>query len=476
MRVSKSCKSCKGAWEVSIAPIKKVKVTQQCVSLLPNDGGLVKRLPCTAMMDGDVNSPVVFEVPRNVTHAMPAFIYDIPGKPKTYKAMWLYLHPAHDDALHKRLHTFEVQCQPKPGGAWTTVLKVKAPKARKHRKSGAPMAHTGCAGGQCNAWVQYKFDTTTCSSQKWRLTKMNGEDPGKQIYVFELKFTTHQRSVSQCAKGKALTYTHEEAPCLPRRKPSRIQGYCVFNQRVKMDGAEHCFSDSPKGYPNWMKEMSKMPAPAALNSFACFKNDITQADWSGGKGTTMPVVKAPVAETYVEEIVFPLRGVGGSAFYYRMTSDKGAVYAGQKVVTSSTCSAVKKKALVKKFSPYPNTCRYLLGGCTYDSGVFPRCSRHGLRAMGSWTAKGQRHIQSHQSSQCCPFRHIYSPMQPVDVPKLRATTSLDIQFGEHMGMRGDGAGAYNFRAACLTAQGNLYLTWWYKPENKKDECRLPGLA
>lgn len=73
-------------------------------------------------------------------------------------------------------------------------------------------------------------------------------------------------------------------------------------------------------------------------------------------------------------------------------------------------------------------------------------------------------------AQCCPYRHMYTPTQPIDIPKLRGTTVLDWQVGENMPM--------GFKMACLTGQGKLAVTWWYKTTNANDECRVyvPGAS
>jgi hypothetical protein len=562
-------------WEITIAPKTKVTVSQACRALLPYSGGEIQRLPCTAIMDGDVNSPVVFKVPRKANYAKPAFVYSPPGtKPTTYKAMWLYLHPAHDDALHKRLHTFEVQCETKPG-TWKTVLKATKPKGRRHRTNGSQVAHDGCAGGKCKAWVQYKFDNTKCSSQKWRITKMNGEEPGKQIYIFEMHFATHLGSMRQCALHESLGYT-PASPCLPRRKPARVQGYCIFNQPIQLDGAEHCFNDNPKGYPKWLNTGLSRKEPlnsaAARNSIACLKNDITKADWSGKRGSSsIPITEAVVAETYTEEVVFPWvktpaspgRG-GADGFWFRLNTDKGELFSGRQPITSTMCAKTairdqrdykSAEKLVTNYSPYPNTCRYMEAvgsttrctnctpkgqrlpgyvtktcinptpqnlcpafkcGCAWPKfgRNYPECpckyptilpkKKCDPRRFHGW-GKGQApcfttkggHVNFPRHSccsrwnewpnagkefqaPCCPFRHLYTAVQPVDAQQLRGSTVLDFQIGESFGTTKDRhkrptgyrIGMYS---ACLAAQGRFVTTFWYKTTDPKAECtaRMP---
>jgi len=359
------------------------------------------------------------------------------------------------------------------------VLHVTAPKTRTLHE-GEDAAHDGCSGGICTPWVQFKFDYLSCESREWQIVDMNGNEPGKQIYLFEIKYTTHQDSLVECEEGKGLSYT-TASPCLPRRKPSRIQGYCVYNQQIQTDGAEHCFNDVPgykadswlkwiknksPGHKNWKPYRRFMSTPTARNSLACLQNKVAAGDIPGSNGSSIPVVSSAVLEVYQEEFLYPIKTgnsqgsrpgstvnvLGGYGFDFRINSDYGEVVPSWRHLFLQHSSFGNDGGLphcfstseYERFSPYPR-------GCRYNSGAMFKAGNCGVE----------------ETSGCCSMRHMHSKMMPVDVAVLRQATVLDLQSS---GMIEDG-NDYAFEFTCQSLQGKLVFSWWYLPAQSDGECR-----
>jgi len=336
---------------------------------------------------------------------------------------------------------------------------------------------------------------------------MNGEEPGKRFYIFEVKLATHQKDLKQCPKGDELLYQSTD-PCLPRSKPARIQGYCVMNQKVRFDGAEHCPNDRNDQYefdcstrphrdhhggvsfgnrcsgPNRLASHNKAgwfqneanEAPGrdlqTMTSLTCMKNRATEADWSKRvTGKTLPIVPAVVAETYMEELVFPYADYGQPSRHHKQpltptltfrmqTNSKPLFVNTGKIGVPTQCNTNLKQItprVANLFSAYPKACRrQRAGGC------------------------GTEFVP------CCPYRHIYPKMEPVSVPLLRKVTTLDWQIGSFRSqvgktwhtnrMRFHGGEPEMFKG-CVTAQGEFVVSWWYKPVDASSECMVvPGQA
>ena len=82
-----------------------------------------------------------------------------------------------------------------------------------------------------NCWTQFKFEDQTCESKKWRITNLNGAAYHKPIFLFELQFSDKAGRPSDLAVPKA----------------SRVQGWCVENERLRIGNGEGDMSQTFKG-------------------------------------------------------------------------------------------------------------------------------------------------------------------------------------------------------------------------------------
>jgi hypothetical protein len=178
-------------------------------------------ISCSALQDGDVNTPVIFTNSKQAGTQNEAQVITS-GEERTYSRIFLYDHPTGVGRLTK----FDLSCQ-QPSGSWKIVL--------SQSDSQFGMFSGSSASGK---WEEFTF-SEPCTSKSFKIHNMNGGPTSTShswlktpsLYIFEFVFA-----------GAA-------APSLPEVKEARIQGWCVKQQALIIPGTVRLTACSKKADP-----------------------------------------------------------------------------------------------------------------------------------------------------------------------------------------------------------------------------------
>jgi len=150
---------------------------------------------------------------------------------QAFTSLYVYFNPQHNDAAHKRVANFSVQCWTSNG--WMTVL---------DKNSSAAQEQFAIDPTERSQWIQFNF-TNECTSNQWKMGEIH--NTGSRVYLFEIKYSLMRAPMPLCTVPALATYTMD-SPCLPPPLVPRVQGWCTAHAQTKASGKPHY---SPTGDP-----------------------------------------------------------------------------------------------------------------------------------------------------------------------------------------------------------------------------------
>jgi len=191
-----------------------------CQSVTALTGAVNIPSVCKRTMDGNTNSPVVFNCNPQEDPGCEMMHITTFTTPKLHRALYMYYNAQHDDALHKRIANFSVECHGGAETGWTKVL---------DKNSEAGRQQFALHPSKRSQWMRFDFHES-CESRRWRIVDIHNTN--HHLYMFELKYDLGPNPMPVCTFEQTRAYDWETSLCLPMPLPPKVQGWCTAHSQT----------------------------------------------------------------------------------------------------------------------------------------------------------------------------------------------------------------------------------------------------
>lgn len=319
-----------------------------CASL-KDDHAIFGKSFCQQVLDGDVNSPVIFIDYDDPKVERPFIEVTKPGA-EAYESIWVYYHPFNHQGKHRRLRSFDAHCFEQ--NEWRMVLnQSESNTTEMFIRIDEEVAHA--TDKPCHSCWKQVLLQHSCTSNRWRIDNFNGLNT-----VFGVSYHMQETFVFE------ILFAGAEAPMLPEVKPARIQGWCAENRHVNVSDGH--------SWTQYEYEITGDPQNANARTEATvttFATDIGRLPCASSLAVEMVApdqrAQASITSSWKADWMFWLLGIldgkadGEGVTLDLWTDDDTALFRGDKMLTKAwktfNVRTTAKKKKKNPWLPYGNS-------------------------------------------------------------------------------------------------------------------------